>query len=91
MQGIVSIQVLATPMIGFARSSSVKPMAFSMARAPRAVASLGDGVAVEFHGRIQVYMSGWARIQRVARFSRRDFTNYGFFADFSSLMVRSRP
>src|ERR1019366_205128 len=30
---MVSIQVLATPMMGLARSSSVKPMAFSMARA----------------------------------------------------------
>src|ERR1035437_1377807 len=30
---MVSIQVLATPMIGLAGSSSVKPMAFSMARA----------------------------------------------------------
>src|SRR5271170_7015693 len=30
---MVSIQVLATPMIGFARSSSVNPMAFSIARA----------------------------------------------------------
>ncbi len=33
LQGIVSIQVVATPTMGFARSSSVKPMALSMARA----------------------------------------------------------
>ena len=33
LQGIVSIQVVATPTIGFARSSSVKPTALSMARA----------------------------------------------------------
>src|SRR5439155_21965531 len=33
LHGMVSIQVLATPMIGLARSSSVKAMAFSMARA----------------------------------------------------------
>ena len=33
LQGMVSIQVLATPMIGLCRSSSVKPMALSMARA----------------------------------------------------------
>ena len=33
LQGMVSIQVLATPMIGLRRSSSVKPMALSMARA----------------------------------------------------------
>src|SRR5213079_3381397 len=31
---MVSIQVVATPTIGFARSSSVKPIALSMARAP---------------------------------------------------------
>src|SRR5947209_14022112 len=31
---MVSIQVLATPIIGRARSSSVKPMPLSMARAP---------------------------------------------------------
>ena len=34
LQGIVSIQVVATPTIGLARSSSVKPMALSIARAP---------------------------------------------------------
>ena len=34
LQGIVSIQVVATPMMGLARSSSVKPTALSMARAP---------------------------------------------------------
>ena len=34
LQGIVSIQVVATPMMGWARSWSVKPMALSMARAP---------------------------------------------------------
>ncbi len=33
LQGIVSIQVVATPMIGWARSSSVKPTALSIARA----------------------------------------------------------
>src|ERR1700756_3812209 len=34
LQGIVSIQVLATPMRGLRRSSSVNPMALNMARAP---------------------------------------------------------
>src|SRR5262245_22007541 len=34
LHGIVSIQVVATPMIGFARSSSVKPVPFSIDRAP---------------------------------------------------------
>src|SRR6478672_469119 len=34
LHGIVSIQVVPTPTIGFARSSSVKPTAFSIARAP---------------------------------------------------------
>src|SRR5262245_48667314 len=34
LHGIVSIQVVATPMIGFARSSSVKPVPFSIERAP---------------------------------------------------------
>ena len=33
LQGIVSIHVVATPMIGRARSSSVKPMALSIERA----------------------------------------------------------
>ena len=33
LQGIVSIQVLAMPMIGLARSSSVRPVARSMLRA----------------------------------------------------------
>ena len=33
LHGIVSIQVVATPIRGFARSSSVKPIAFSIARA----------------------------------------------------------
>ncbi len=33
LQGMVSIQVLATAISGFARSSSVKPMALYMARA----------------------------------------------------------
>ena len=33
LHGIVSIQVVATPMIGRARSSSVKPVPFSIARA----------------------------------------------------------
>ena len=33
LHGIVSIHVVATPMIGLARSSSVKPIAFSIARA----------------------------------------------------------
>ena len=33
LQGMVSIQVVATPTIGRARSSSVKPIAFSIARA----------------------------------------------------------
>ena len=33
LHGIVSIQVVATPTSGFARSSSVKPTAFSIARA----------------------------------------------------------
>ncbi len=33
LHGIVSIQVVATPMIGLARSSSVKPVPFSIARA----------------------------------------------------------
>ena len=33
LHGMVSIQVLATPMMGFARSLSVNPMALSMARA----------------------------------------------------------
>ena len=34
LHGIVSIHVVATPMIGFARSSSVKPVPFSIDRAP---------------------------------------------------------
>ena len=34
LQGIVSIHVVATPTMGLARSSSLKPMPFSMARAP---------------------------------------------------------
>ena len=34
LHGIVSIQVVQTPTIGLARSSSVKPIAFSIARAP---------------------------------------------------------
>ena len=34
LHGIVSIHVLATPMIGFFRSSSVKPIALSIDRAP---------------------------------------------------------
>ena len=34
LQGIVSIQVVATPMMGLARSSSSKPTALSIARAP---------------------------------------------------------
>ena len=34
LHGIVSIHVVPTPMIGFARSSSVKPVAFSIERAP---------------------------------------------------------
>ena len=34
LHGIVSIQVVPTPTIGFARSSSVKPVPFSIARAP---------------------------------------------------------
>src|SRR5262245_42729385 len=34
LQGIVSIQVVPTPISGFARSASVKPMALSIARAP---------------------------------------------------------
>ena len=33
LQGMVSIQVLAMPMMGLRRSSSVKPIALSMARA----------------------------------------------------------
>jgi len=33
LHGMVSIQVVATPTMGLARSSSVKPMALSMARA----------------------------------------------------------
>ena len=34
LHGIVSIQVVPTPMIGLARSSSLKPVPLSMARAP---------------------------------------------------------
>ena len=34
LHGIVSIHVVATPMIGFARSSSVKPVPLSIDRAP---------------------------------------------------------
>jgi hypothetical protein len=34
LQGIVSIQVWATPTIGFSRSRSSKPIALSIARAP---------------------------------------------------------
>ena len=34
LQGIVSIQVVATPTSGLARSSSVNPTALSIARAP---------------------------------------------------------
>ena len=34
LQGIVSIHCVATPMMGLARSSSVKPTALSMPRAP---------------------------------------------------------
>ena len=34
LHGIVSIHVVATPTSGFARSSSVNPMALSIARAP---------------------------------------------------------
>ena len=34
LHGIVSIHVVATPTMGLARSSSVKPMALSIARAP---------------------------------------------------------
>src|SRR5512132_4447815 len=34
LHGIVSVHVVTTPMIGFARSSSVKPTAFSIDRAP---------------------------------------------------------
>ena len=34
LQGMVSIQVLATPIKGLARSSLVKPMALNMERAP---------------------------------------------------------
>src|SRR2546426_4227045 len=37
LQGMVSIQVLAMPTMGRARSSSVNPMALSMARAPERV------------------------------------------------------
>ena len=45
LHGITSIQVLATPISGFARSSSVRPMALNMARAGRAVRTVGDGAA----------------------------------------------
>ena len=34
LHGIVSIQQVATPMMGFASASSSKPMAFSIERAP---------------------------------------------------------
>jgi hypothetical protein len=42
---MVSIQVLATPMMGLARSSSVKADAFQHGAGGRAVAALGDGIA----------------------------------------------
>jgi len=41
LQGIVSIQLWPTPMIGFARSSSVNPIALSI---PRAAARSGPSV-----------------------------------------------
>jgi hypothetical protein len=34
LQGMVSIQVFAIPTMGFAKSASVKPIAFNMDRAP---------------------------------------------------------
>ena len=42
LHGIVSIHVVATPTSGFARSSSVKPTPFSIARARRAVDAVGE-------------------------------------------------
>ena len=46
---MVSIHVFAMPMMGFFRSSSVKPMALSMARAGARSRALGDGVAFQWH------------------------------------------
>ena len=50
LHGIVSIHVVATPMIGWARSSSVNPTALSMARARGAVGAVGQRVAVALAG-----------------------------------------
>ena len=46
LQGIVSIQVVATPTSGRARSSSVKPTALSMARAGGAIRPVRQGMRV---------------------------------------------
>ena len=50
LQGIVSIQVVATPTSGLARSSSVKPTALSIARAGRPVDAVGERRAVPLGG-----------------------------------------
>ena len=50
LHGIVSIQVVATPTSGFARSSSVKPTAFSIARAGARSTAVGQGGAAALGG-----------------------------------------
>ena len=66
LHGIVSIQVVPTPTIGFARSSSVKPVAFSIERAP---ARSGPSVSAALwrlagsdgrsYGVVTVFLSRW--------------------------------
>ena len=46
LQGIVSIQVLATPMIGLARASASKPMPLRYERAAARSRALGEGAGV---------------------------------------------
>ena len=50
LQGIVSIQVVATPMIGWARSSSVKPDGLEHGAGRGAVGTVGQRVAVALAG-----------------------------------------
>ena len=50
LHGIVSIHVVATPTSGLARSSSVNPIAFSIARAGGPVGAVGERGAVALGG-----------------------------------------
>ena len=80
LHGIVSIHVVQTPITGWARSSSVKPTAFSIARAPARSGPSVSAALCRFagsEGRSYGVVSGVVVVVVTGRLARSGWTGRG--------------